>query len=367
MFRVFYLINTCFCLDDSLPDRTNLSVDDIIGLLEFVLSTTYFSFREKLYQQTCGVAMGSPCSPLVANLFLDRLENSILDQLQHKPKFYGRYVDDIFSIVKKDELNLLHNKLNSFHPNVQFTVEQEENGCLPFLNVLVKRNEDGTLETEVFRKSTHTEMYLQYESHHPMSNKIGVVKTLLHNADILCSNDESKSKEINCVNQALRICGYPDECLHKASLPNPPKEVEREPPVGFTCIPYIKGLSEAVRSKLTKYGIQVAFKPNKTLRNILVHPKDPIPKDSQTGAIYKISCNECSSSYVGETGRQLSVRVSEHRKALTSGNLDKSAVALHSAENLHSINWSEVKILDKIQDFKCRKIREAIEIVKKVT
>ena len=57
------------------------------------------------------------------------------------------------------------------------------------------------------------------------------------------------------------------------------------------------------------------------------------------------------------------MRVSEHRKALTSGNLDKSAVALHSAENLHSINWSEVKILDKIQDFKCRKIREAIEIV----
>ncbi|XP_070549267.1 uncharacterized protein [Ptychodera flava] len=57
--------------DSKLKSRTLLSVDDIIELLKFIVNTTYFVFREQIYQQLFGTAMGSPVSPIVANLFME--------------------------------------------------------------------------------------------------------------------------------------------------------------------------------------------------------------------------------------------------------------------------------------------------------
>ena len=59
--------------DDGLKQRTNLDVSDIIDLLQFVLTTTYFTFRGDLYKQQYGTAMGSPVSPIVANLYMESL------------------------------------------------------------------------------------------------------------------------------------------------------------------------------------------------------------------------------------------------------------------------------------------------------
>ncbi len=60
--------------DTTLKDRTKLEVDDIINLLKFVLTTTYFTFDGVIYRQKFGTAMGSPVSPIVANLYLEDLE-----------------------------------------------------------------------------------------------------------------------------------------------------------------------------------------------------------------------------------------------------------------------------------------------------
>ena len=60
--------------DKRLKDRTDLEIDDIMELLEFVLTTTYFTFRGVIYQQRFGTAMGSPVSPIIANLFMEWLE-----------------------------------------------------------------------------------------------------------------------------------------------------------------------------------------------------------------------------------------------------------------------------------------------------
>ena len=60
--------------DKTLKKRTLLTPEDIVELLEFVLTTTYFMFRGQVYQQKFGTAMGSPVSPIVANLFMEDLE-----------------------------------------------------------------------------------------------------------------------------------------------------------------------------------------------------------------------------------------------------------------------------------------------------
>ena len=59
--------------------KTLLEIDDIMELLEFILSTTYFCFNGQIYRQKFGTAMGSPVSPLVANMFMEHLERKLLD------------------------------------------------------------------------------------------------------------------------------------------------------------------------------------------------------------------------------------------------------------------------------------------------
>ena len=64
--------------DHTLKERTVLVVNDIILLLKFCLKNTYFSFQGQVYEQVEGVAMGSPVSPIIANLYMEYLEQKAL-------------------------------------------------------------------------------------------------------------------------------------------------------------------------------------------------------------------------------------------------------------------------------------------------
>ena len=81
-------------LDLDLADRTSLTVDEVISLLEFCLSATYLAFRGAFYQQVFGTAMGSPVSVTVANLVMEDMEARALSMFTPPPLFWKRYVDD---------------------------------------------------------------------------------------------------------------------------------------------------------------------------------------------------------------------------------------------------------------------------------
>ncbi|BHF79082.1 Beta-1,4-galactosyltransferase 3 [Sparganum proliferum] len=81
--------------------------------------------------------MGSPISGLIAEVVLQRIEHLVFTKYQ--PKFWARYVDDTFAIVKSSDVEHLKELLNSVDPNIQFTMEAETNNQLPFLDVLVRR------------------------------------------------------------------------------------------------------------------------------------------------------------------------------------------------------------------------------------
>ncbi|KAI8496755.1 hypothetical protein Bbelb_254100 [Branchiostoma belcheri] len=98
-------------LDDTeLKKMTNLEVDDIIELLTFIVTTTYFSFRGEVYQQKFGTAMGSPVSTVLANLFMEWLEQQAMASapVNCKPKMWKRYVDDKLGVIRA-----LMNKCNA--------------------------------------------------------------------------------------------------------------------------------------------------------------------------------------------------------------------------------------------------------------
>ena len=109
--------------DSTLQQQTNLTIDDIIKPLHFTLSNSYFNYNKQTYKQIHGCAMGSPVSPIVANLCLEVIEELALAQATTPPKKWFRYVDDVFSIIKKYALDSFHNLLNSIDPDINFTIE----------------------------------------------------------------------------------------------------------------------------------------------------------------------------------------------------------------------------------------------------
>ena len=136
-----------------------------------------FMFNEKLYIQNDGVMMGSPLGSLFANIFMCELENTIIPELTNLKK-WRRYVDDTFAFVKNGKEKAVQEKLNSFHQSIKFTYELEANGKIAFLDVLIKRNND-VLETAVFRKSTNTDIYMNWDSFAPKTWKIATLKSLV--------------------------------------------------------------------------------------------------------------------------------------------------------------------------------------------
>ena len=124
--------------------------------------------------------MGSPVSPTVANLYMKYLEQKALSSAPH-PRLWQMYVDDTFVIQKEIHKQDFLQHINSVDPAIQFTVENnKEDGVIPFLDTIVKPEAGGNLSITMYRKPTHTDQYLQWDSHHHLSAKFSVIHTLTH-------------------------------------------------------------------------------------------------------------------------------------------------------------------------------------------
>ena len=176
--------------DTTLKERTVMEVRDIILLLEFCLKNTHFSFQDQFYEQVEGAAMGFPSQPHCGQSLHGVLRTKSSKHCP-TPQIWHRYVDDTFVIHKEANKQGFLQHINSVDPAIRFTVEdKKEDGSIPFLDTIVKPEADGTLSITVYRKPTHTDQYLQWNSHHHLSAKFSVIQTLSHRASTVCSKPE---------------------------------------------------------------------------------------------------------------------------------------------------------------------------------
>ena len=97
-----------------------------------------------------------------------------------------------------------------------FTVEDNKgDGSIPILDTIVKPEVDGTLSITVYRKPTHIDQYLHWDSHHHLSAKVSVIHTLSHRASTVCSKPELLQQEKDHLGKALTKCKYPKWTLDK--------------------------------------------------------------------------------------------------------------------------------------------------------
>ena len=124
-----------------------------------------------------------------------------------------------------------------------------------------------------------------------------------------------------------------------------PDEPRREPKATVT-LPYMRGLTELMKRMLEEVDKRVRFRPNRTLRKLLVKPKDPVPVECCTGIV---PCKYCTQTYVGQSGRTIVDRVKEHQQAVKNGDTNTSAVVEHTWQHQHRMDWSAAKVLDYSQ------------------
>ena len=282
--------------DKELQQRTSMSINHIISLLKFCLKSTSFVFQGQYYQQMEGAAMGSPLSPIVANIFMENFEKEALDTAPHPPSLWKRYVDDTFVIQEEQYKNEFFHHINSIDNNITFTAETTKaDGSMPFCDTLVTPQNDGSLATTVYRKPTHTNQYLQWDSLHPISNKHSIISSLSHKAKHICSNQHLLEEEQTHIQRALSMCKYPDWAINRMKLKKSTpktnnnsnsKTISR----GYTTVPNNEGLSESVKNICKRYGIQVHFKSGKTIKDELVAPKDRDHITKKSGIIYRFKC-----------------------------------------------------------------------------
>ena len=329
-------------------------------MLSICLKTTYFLYDGTIYAQVEGAAMGSPVSPIVANLFMEWFEESAIATFMYEVTLWKRYVDDTIVALCDELLDDFTNHINALHPAIKFTREEEsEEGALPMLDALTRRDPSGRLSFTVYRKPTHTDQYLQFTSNQPLQHKLGVIRTLHHRAQTLCSSEEAKLDKIDHLKKVLSISGYTKSAWVTATrpraTPTAPRVPTESPKKGHVTLPYVGHCSDAVARMIRKAGVAVHLKPYNTLRSRLVHPKDKVDKDDKAGLVYHVKCGDCDATYVGETERNLKKRISEHRQV-------SSPVGHHLNYNKHSLSKENVSVLHQENDWYRRGVAESIYI-----
>ena len=187
------LISNLLSRDESLVDRTKLSVGDIMEALELCFKSTVFCYNDVLYRQIFGTPMGSCISPVVADIFMEHLENRAMSAFHTPPSLWLRYVDDTFCIIKHSVVDDFHDFLNKT-TCLTFTVEHEANRAISFLDVAVTRTDNNLISTTVYKKPTHTDRYLHFDSHHPKHQKLAVARTLYNRSVTHIANPTERQR-----------------------------------------------------------------------------------------------------------------------------------------------------------------------------
>jgi len=127
-------------------------------------------------------------------------------------------------------------------------------------------------------------------------------------------------------------------------------------------IPYINTISQKLKHVTKDLDTRTSYYSINKLGTIIKGQKDNIPKLLQTNLVYILSCTDCDATYVGQTGRTLKTRISEHRKHIKKTTTTQSVITEHRFKYSHEFNWDSIEILDKERILSKRLISETIHI-----
>ena len=314
--------------------------------------------------------MGSPLSPLLCNIYMEKLEANIMSTLTPRPVLWKRYVDDTFCIWEKEksELEKFLTEINEYHSNIKFTMEMEENGRLAFLDILCMKK-GSKIETTVYRKPTTTFQLVHAHSAHHVAQKEGVIQCLTHRAMNICSKNYLQ-EELRLLKDIFMANGYKPQVVEQkmnrvlrkrrgqtnADPPSDNKEIQK-----LLVLPYDKNLCRNLNAIKRIYNLKIVTKPSNTIKQYLVHPKDRVPREKRCNVVYEVPLTD-GKKYIGETSRPLAVRLKEHAEAVKRLEVNKNAIAEYVATSNAKPLWEKSRILAREENWYQRRVKEAMWI-----
>lgn len=333
-------------------DITEHHKEIIYTLLRMCMYQKIFQFRDKFYEQKSGAAIGNAASCLVSNLVMDHLERKVKFKRSF-PKFYCRYVDDSLGIMKRNLVHEFLKELNSIYPSINFTLELEADGKLPFLDLLLIRR-GKKIEMEIYRKPTDTNLLIKENSFHPFRHKNAAIHSMVHRMINIPLSVESYKKELMTIIKIAQINGYSESLVMKIVKNHQKKKVLRDITTlskihdesncnNFMSTPYCGNASIYLSNTLKKFGIKLTFTNPGQLKDLLSNPKDKENDKGNKSGIYKLFCVDgCQATYIGETRRQVIERFKEHLNDEKKAANPDSAMAYHSITEGHQITRFEI-------------------------
>lgn len=231
--------------------------------------------------------------------------------------------------------------------------------------------ENNTVICNWFHKSTFSGRYLNFLSQHPFCQKKGTIIGLVDRCFML-SHPKYHIENIEFIIKILLNNGYPLKLIFDTinqrlktliyKLKHCVDKSDEEDRVTYFCVPYIPSLTDKFKRITNDLNVKLAYCSINKLNKYIKTNKDPVPKLSNNNVVYKIDCKDCDASYVGQTGRKLSTRVSEHRNHIRKNTTSNSVITDHRLNKKHDFKWDEVKILYNEPSYKKRLTSEMIHI-----
>ena len=288
------------------------------------LVTHFFVFNNILYKQIDDLGMRLPLSGCLSNIFLCYHESIWLENcpIEFKPVFYKRYLDNTFILFNgASHAPLFLEYMNSKHPNIDFTIENEQACKIAFLDVLITR-----FNTAVNRKPTFSGQGLSFFSNCTFRFKANSIKTLLHRAFNICSSYLSFHDELLFLKNYFHDNGYPKTLIENiinkflSAKYDPPSDVEVvTKPKLFFKLPFYGYQSEKMKNDIlslfnkyfNEHHFNIVLSNNFSISSLFRY-KDKLNKGMTAGTVYKWSCPNCRVHYIASSTRNLYVRASEH-------------------------------------------------------
>ena len=253
-------------------DRTFL-----LWAMKFTLTKGYISFKDMIFQQTNGAAMGSPMIPPYANIFMHMVEKDIVMKytLSTDLLIYKRFLDDIFMIIKRhpDSISNIKNDLNNRFPCIKLTWTSPSH-TVDFLDITVWIDlSKSCIQTTIFQKPLNQYSYLPYNSYHTQSMKTGFIKGEAIRYARTCSRKKDYHKMISLFTIRLQRRGYPfnliQDTLNTVSYSQRNEYLKDKDPKEKNTIPYIFKITynpqvdhKFLRKQLNSFTKEIAHIPN---------------------------------------------------------------------------------------------------------
>ena len=245
-------------------------------------------------------------------------------------------------------------------PTIQFTMEEEKDDQLPFLDTIIHKRHSSPAFS-VYRKPTNKDDFIHFFSAHSRRTKEGVVIGFFLRALRVCS-PEFLEAEINHVIKSFQRLRYPRGMLlglrRKAEkIKNRPKRDNPQEKTQRIVIPH---------SNLTNHlealgcNIKIATSAGRKIGDLVKQKRPNHPRP--LSQVYSIPCAGCDKIYVGETNKGLhELRLGQHKNLVRLHNV-KSALVVHVDTDQHLPNWSQASIIKQGMSLRERKITEAAYI-----